>query len=367
MDAGSKLSLSDLANLMPDFLGLTMDQLRTLVLLQKTGSPREAGALLARQQSSIQSQITTLNKYLQNLCGQELAVKRGRGETYAFTPTGIAAASWAESIISFLAEEIKKQKQALGAELIIATTAFSLPLGKLVYDEIRDQFPVKDMKINFVQIRTAEFLSTLRDNGAGLVIGGVVMKKETQPVSFDITVPIDEDIVMIPWRYDTPAVLVSADNGNMHGKIDERTLATEKLIVPTSGILAELFEKVYGAGWQKKLNVEWPITDIYYGINLLKSGLADGALVVLRSVGDWIVETGGTPPELASDISPTARTAGPITLKCLPLSGAFSDFVFVTGLFARVESIKQLASSHPLQLYWQAFERHARLNLDRQI
>src|SRR5579871_4710064 len=80
----STAQLSDLeSSVNARLLDLTIDQLRTLVIVFQEGSALKAAKLLHRQQSSIQSQLTTLNKYFIELCGEKLCSATNRGENYS--------------------------------------------------------------------------------------------------------------------------------------------------------------------------------------------------------------------------------------------------------------------------------------------
>ena len=85
-------SLNGLLACPPMLLEFTFDQLRTLVVVQETGSANGAARILGREQSSVQKQIDTLNRGFQRMCGELLVIKQGRGQPFLFTPTGAAVA-----------------------------------------------------------------------------------------------------------------------------------------------------------------------------------------------------------------------------------------------------------------------------------
>jgi DNA-binding transcriptional LysR family regulator len=72
----------------PGLLETTFDQLRTLLLVAQTGSALRAARMLSREQSSVQKQLDTLNRNFQEMCGEPLVVKQGRGQPFLFTPSG---------------------------------------------------------------------------------------------------------------------------------------------------------------------------------------------------------------------------------------------------------------------------------------
>lgn len=69
-------------------LETTFDQLRTLIAVAETGSALQAARLLGREQSSVQKQLDTLNRNFQQICGELLVIKQGRGQQFLFTPSG---------------------------------------------------------------------------------------------------------------------------------------------------------------------------------------------------------------------------------------------------------------------------------------
>src|SRR2546423_14882181 len=103
-------------------LDVTMDQLRTLLAVHEAGSPLRAARLLGREHSSVRKQLDTLNRTFQQLCGEALVVKQGRGQDYLFTPTGQAIVVVARQTFADWLAGISDRRRRLGASLTVATT-----------------------------------------------------------------------------------------------------------------------------------------------------------------------------------------------------------------------------------------------------
>ena len=74
-------ALADLLACPPPLLDVTLDQLRTLLAVSEAGSPLAASRILGREHSSVRKQLDTLNHAFQQICGETLVVKQGRGRT----------------------------------------------------------------------------------------------------------------------------------------------------------------------------------------------------------------------------------------------------------------------------------------------
>ena len=92
-------ALNGLLACSPMLLEFTFDQLRTLVVVQETGSAHAAARILGREQSSVQKQIDTLNRGFQRMCGELMVIKQGRGQPFLFTPTGAGVARQARVLL----------------------------------------------------------------------------------------------------------------------------------------------------------------------------------------------------------------------------------------------------------------------------
>ena len=77
-----------------ELLDTTFDQLRTLLVVAETGSALQAARILGREQSSVQKQLDTLNRNFQQMCGELLVLRQGRGQPFLFRPIITGAGLW---------------------------------------------------------------------------------------------------------------------------------------------------------------------------------------------------------------------------------------------------------------------------------
>ncbi|WP_435126207.1 LysR family transcriptional regulator [Actinacidiphila sp. bgisy144] len=117
---------ADLMSCSPDLLDLTWDQLRTLIVVQETGTALAAARMLGREQSSVQKQLDILNRNFQSLTGELLVVKQGRGQDFLFTPTGLEVAERARATFADWLQGIAASRRRLGSTLTVGTTEFTL-------------------------------------------------------------------------------------------------------------------------------------------------------------------------------------------------------------------------------------------------
>src|SRR5689334_22078901 len=86
-------------------LQITLDQLRTLVAVASTRSPRRAAQQLKRDQSSIEKQLRTLNGHFREMADEELLVRPPqRGGEVDLTHVGQALAEMARAALASLDE-----------------------------------------------------------------------------------------------------------------------------------------------------------------------------------------------------------------------------------------------------------------------
>ena len=121
-------ALADLLACPPPLLDVTLDQLRTLLAVREAGSPLAAARILGREHSSVRKQVDTLNHAFQQICGEALVVKQGRGQDYLFTPTGEAMTQIAAGMFTSWLTGITERRRRLGATVTVATTEFTVQL-----------------------------------------------------------------------------------------------------------------------------------------------------------------------------------------------------------------------------------------------
>src|SRR4051794_11433510 len=67
---------SELVQTPGPLLDLTIDQLRTLVIVHREGNALRAARILGREQSSVQKQLNTVNDASRHLVGESLFIKQ---------------------------------------------------------------------------------------------------------------------------------------------------------------------------------------------------------------------------------------------------------------------------------------------------
>lgn len=340
----SNFSLSDLRHLNDKalLLNLTFDQLRTLVVVYKSGSALRAARELSRDQSSVQSQINTLNRYFKELCGEILVQKGNRGEKFSFTETGKEVVTWSLGMLESWIEHIDQRRQSIGKKLVIATTAFTLPLLDLVWDDVNRELG-GSVKLEVKPIHTKDFWPTLRARDADLVLGAVVAAQDK--------IDVPKDFAFIEWNRDTLEILTNLEIHDLHNQpVTKEQLQSCPLILPSAGIIMDFMRKVYGEHDCARLHIETSISDVHYGLNLLKSGVVRGCMVVVKSVGQLAKKN--PPPTL------TREPKGKNLRLLLPGKG-LADVEIVSGLIARKADLEQYEKKHPLNIFWHLFEEKA--------
>lgn len=335
-------------------INLTLNQLRTLVLLKHCGSKGKVARFLGNsEQSGIKSQIETLNAAWKEMCGTVIGDQPGRGEMFSFTPAGEAAVAWANTVLATTLKCVPHTRELAAKTVIIATTTFTLPLVARVWEKVQQELGQK-IKIHVRQIKTTDFWRVLEDEEVDLVAGAIVVR-DGQP-------NLGPDFEMIFWSEDRPGVLTRADNHEFSGHktdgvevVDEELLAQQPLIMPTGGIIVQLIEQVF-PNWKKQLNCKWQIEDVYYGTALLTSGIARGSMVVLESVSK-LFKKPGTPTQYASLDTRSQRV--PVELKYMRLGGKFEPLRFHSGLFVRKARLRHLNEDHPVKRFWNIFAKEA--------
>jgi hypothetical protein len=128
-------------------LDVTMDQLRTLLAVREAGSPLRAARLLDREHSSVRKQVDTLNRLFQQVCGEALVVKQGRGQDYLFTPTGETVADIAARSFADWLAGITDRRRKLGATVSVATTEFTVDFLAQVWPDVAEEFTRREIQL----------------------------------------------------------------------------------------------------------------------------------------------------------------------------------------------------------------------------
>lgn len=321
-------------------LDVTMDQLRTLLAVREAGSPLRAARLLDREHSSVRKQIDTLNRVFQQICGEALVVKQGRGQDYLFTPTGDAiAAIAARSFADWLAG-ITDRRRKLGATVTVATTEFTVDFLAQVWPDVAAEFTRREIQLHIAHVRTRDFRAQLDAKDVDLVCGSVPAAPGDDPslVGYDVIEWHREDLALITnlSTRELPMAAVSQDR-----------LPEIPLLAPSAGLVAEFLRRWYGPAFQSTLNITAEVDSIYYGLALLRSRLVHGALICSHAAAQAAIE---------------GRLPGGPSLRLVPLADGYQPpLQLLAGIFARKGERQLYDDSHPLNLLWAAFAAHAGL------
>lgn len=321
-------------------LKLTLDQLRTFLLLDRFRLPGRVARETRRDQSIVQSQLNALNSCFAEITREDVATSQGRGKPHIITGTGKELATWSARLFRDLDGFVTRLAQMTGRQLDVGATAFTVPLVGHVIHELRQE---SDVEVNVKQIRTKEWWNALRGGVVKLVLAAVPAPNGTPE--------IPDDLEFLPSGPPDPAALLtSLTPAELPGKaIDEDRLLDLDLILPEAGIIVDLLERIYGRRMAKLKRCEPTISDIYYGINVLQYGLTHASMVVLRSAGEWATK-GATPAY--------ANAPPRVPPRLIELNGAFAKMPVCAGLFAKADDLKQFGDSHPVTIFWRLFEKN---------
>jgi hypothetical protein len=165
-------SLNGLLACPPMLLEFTFDQLRTLIVVKEADSANGAARILGREQSSVQKQIDTLNRGFQRMCGEQLAIRQGRGQPFRFTPTGTAVAEQARVMLADWQARVNDARRRIGKTLAIGTTEFTLPFVGKVWQRVCDEFAAREIELNVQHVRTKDSFARLDAREIDLLCGG---------------------------------------------------------------------------------------------------------------------------------------------------------------------------------------------------
>lgn len=330
-------AITELLNCPPALLDTTLDQFRTLIVVRQTGSALQAARLLGREQSSIQKQLDTLNRYFQSLCGEILVSKRGRGKDFVFTPTGELVVEGARDMLARWMDDLGECRRRIGRTLTVGTTEFTLWILNRAWETLADEFARRGVEFRLVHVRTRDFWSRLDEGQVDLLCGSVVtpVGDRARHDKYDV----------IEWRRGSPVLLTNLPEADLPGA-SVATGALEKLplIVPVSGLIADFLVRWFGPAFRDRLNIAAEIEDLQYGVALLRSRLARGCMIVTRTLGRRAVEgaaegTALRVVELTHDVEPKLE--------------------MVSAVFTRKGERERYGPDHPLNLLWEALRREA--------
>jgi DNA-binding transcriptional LysR family regulator len=330
--------LAELIGAPGGLLDLTLDQLRTLVVVRRTGTALGAARRLGREQSSVQKQLDTMNGIAQRLVGESLVIKRGRGQDVLFTPTGETLVELAERTLDSWLTGTHAARRRLGSTVTVGTTEFTIRFVGEIWPRVRDEFERREIELNVVHVRTRDFWQKLDSQQVDLVCGSFATRTGELP-------SLDHDF--IEWHREGVALLTNLSNRELPDKpISSTRLPALPLLAPAAGLLAEFLRGWYGPDYRNQLSIVAEIDALYYGLGLLDSQLLHGCLLTTSQVAKAAIE---------------GRLPGGRDLRAVPLATDFEPpLELVTGVFGRRNERERYSPEHPLNLLWEAFAKAAK-------
>jgi DNA-binding transcriptional LysR family regulator len=316
-------------------LDLTLDQLRTLVVVQEVGSANGAAHILGREQSSVQKQIDTLNRNFRRMCGELLAIRQGRGQPFRFTQTGTAITKQASATLADWQGRVNDARRRIGKTLAIGATEFTLPFIGKVWQLVSDEFAAREIELHVQHVRTKDSFARLDAREIDLLCGGFA--------SIAAAGDIPGDYEFLQWQRDSLVLLTNLPKRELPvPAVSVDRLPSVPLIVPsTGGVIVDFLRRWYGSDFRNRLTIVATIDDIYYGLALMRSKMAYGCMLTSAGIARAAVD---------------GRLPGGPDLRFVDLGPDFDPMMeLVTGTFARRGERSTFDASHPLNLLWQAF------------
>jgi DNA-binding transcriptional LysR family regulator len=331
--------LADLLACPPFLLDVTLDQLRALLAVREVGSPLRASRMLGREHSSVRKQLDALNRTFQQICGETLVVKQGRGQNYLFTPTGETMTQIAGDMFASWLTGINERRRRLGATVTVATTEFTVDFLAQVWPSVAAEFTRREIELNIVHVRTRDFRAQLDAKDVDLVCGSIPAAPRPDPAldSYDI----------IEWHRENLALITNLPVRELPvSAVSQNRLPAIPLLAPATGLIADFLRRWYGAGFRSQLHVVAEVDSIYYGLAVLRTGLIHGAMICAEAAAQAAID---------------GRLPGGPGLRVVPLT---TDYIpplqLLAGIFARKGERELYDSAHPLNLLWNAFNAHVR-------
>lgn len=327
--------MDKLRDLPKAMLSLTLDQLRTLVFIHRTGSPRKAALALRRDQSSIIKQLDSMNDYFHQLCGEQLATKRGRGEDFAFTKTCDLVVELSQQMLNSWDETFEQRRREVGQRLVVAATTYTLGILAQIWNDVWPNIANR-AELRVAHIRTKDFWAHLLDRSVDLVIGGLIAQPSQRPETHGHD--------FLEWDREDFCLLTNISRREWPSdSIDLTQLEQYPLIISEAGIITDAIREWYGEGYRDRLTLEPPSLDVHWIIQLLRLDLVEGFMIATRSLA-----------KSTSDVD--------AKLRLIELGSGFKPLQIVSGMHGRRgerELYEKLDPMHPLAILWREFARHA--------
>jgi DNA-binding transcriptional LysR family regulator len=332
IDADAADMLATFLGCPPEMLDVSLDQLRTLVVVHTTGTAQRAARALGREQSSVQKQLDNLNRAATRLVGEALVVKQGRGKDFLFTPSGEEFVVWAKQTLLAVTDSVHRSRRRFGSTVTFGTTEFTVQFLGAVWPALREDFERRGVHLNIEHVRTRDLWRKLDAKKVDLVCGSFAAEPGRPPT-------VDYDF--LEWHRERVALLTNLTARELPDiPVTADRLPGVALLAPTAGLLAQFLSRWYGPDYRGVLDVIADIDSLNYGLNLLTSDLLHGSLLTTERVADAALDgrlpgRGLRKIDLADDYRPRLE--------------------IVTGIFARKGDRVRYAADHPLNLLWNAF------------
>jgi DNA-binding transcriptional LysR family regulator len=332
-------ALADLLACPPPLLDVTLDQLRTLLAVREAGSPLAASRILGREHSSIRKQLDSLNHAFQQMCGETLVVKQGRGQDYLFTPTGEAMSQITADTLNNWLTGISERRRRLGATVTVATTEFTVDFLAQVWPSVAAEFTRREIELNIVHVRTRDFRAQLDAKDVDLVCGSIAASAGPDSAlgAYDI----------IEWHRENLALVTNLPEHELPvSTVNQKRLPAIPLLAPAAGLIADFLRRWYGPGYRSQLHVVAEVDSIYYGLAILRTGLVRGAMICAHAAAQAVID---------------GRLPGGPGIRVVPLTSDYDPpLQLLAGIFARKGERELYDATHPLNLLWNAFNAHVR-------
>lgn len=337
-------ALADLLACPPALLDVTLDQLRTLLAVRQAGSPLAAARILGREHSSVRKQVDTLNRAFQEICGETLVVKQGRGQDYLLTPTGEVVTQLAAGTFASWLAGVTERRRQLGATVTVATTEFTVDFLAQVWPAVADEFARREIELKIVHVRTRDFRAQLDAKEVDLVCGSIPAREGPDPSLG----PYD----VIEWHRENLALVTNLSEHELPvAAVSQERLLTVPLLTPAAGLIADFLHRWYGPDCRSMLHVVAEVDSIYYGLAILRSGLVRGAMICAQAAAQAAVD---------------GRLPGGAGIRSVPLTTDYDPpLQLLAGIFARQGERQLYDATHPLNLLWDAFDAHVRAGTSR--
>ncbi|MGH3622706.1 MAG: LysR family transcriptional regulator [Sciscionella sp.] len=227
--------------------------------------------------------MDTLNRIFQQMCGELLVIKQGRGRPFLFTPSGQKFVDLARTTLGSWQAAINDVRRRLGHTITLGTTEFTLDFLSRVWRRVSDEFQSREIELNVLHVRTKDAFARLDAKDVDLMCGGFAAAagRAEIPERYDFLEWHREGLVLLTNlpRRELPVKAVGVDR-----------LPSVPLVIPSGGVIIDFLTRWYGGDFRNRLTVTATIDDIYYGLALLRSGMAYGCMIVSEAIGQAVIK-----------------------------------------------------------------------------